>query len=244
MFACAFLPLVVACAVEDAGDGFDHDEPSDLDPVPPGDGKADAVSAVFDRNLVVTDAVFTDAGAIDGDGLQAFFEDTPYHTRSWLADHQIDGRRFADALVDVAVAHGLHPVMLLARMQVEKSIVSKTERPSQRTVDFAFGCGCPDNQPCNEAYRGLDKQVACAADVLRTHFDGSVDGTGQWQLGVARKTLDPITITPRSHATAALYAYTPWVLQGQGGNWLVWNVTRRYLVALEEAGLLTPPPEV
>ena len=29
-------------------------------------------------------------------------------------------------------------------------------------------------------------------------------------------------------ATAALYAYTPWVLVGRGGTWLVWNVTKKY----------------
>ena len=31
-----------------------------------------------------------------------------------------------------------------------------------------------------------------------------------------------------NHATASLYAYTPWVLVNTGGNWLVWNITRKY----------------
>ena len=43
--------------------------------------------------------------------------------------------------------------------------------------------------------------------------------------------------TPANHATATLYAYTPWVLVGSGGTWLAWNVTRKYERYAENAGL-------
>ena len=34
---------------------------------------------------------------------------------------------------------------------------------------------------------------------------------------------------PKNAATAALYTYTPWILEGSGGNWLFWNVYRKYI---------------
>jgi hypothetical protein len=56
-----------------------------------------------------------------------------------------------------------------------------------------------------------------------------------------RTSSSPQTSSPRGrssafHATAALYAYTPWVLQGRGGNWLVWNITLRFARHFEAQG--------
>lgn len=238
----AFLAVLSLAACAEELTAFpEHDEPSDYDEVPAGgeDGKADVagIPATFDRHMVLSDELFTSSEAIDAEGLQTFFAMSPYG-RSWLADETIGGRRAADVIVEVAIDHGLNPVMLVARMQVEKSLVSKTVRPAQSKIDFAFGCGCPDNRACNEAYRGLDKQLACAANTLRKWYDASVIATGQWTAGKARRTLDPLSVTPRNHATASLYAYTPWVQQGSGGNWLVWNVTRRFLRYIDGQGNL------
>jgi hypothetical protein len=237
------LTALAACAAPDDSSFPDHDEPSDFEEVPASDdGKADVagIPATFDRHRVMSDELFTQSDAVDAAGLQAFFEATPYG-RSWLADEVVDGRLASEVIVEVAVAHELNPVMLVARMQVEKSLVSKTVRPAQAKIDYAFGCGCPDYQSCNPEYRGLDRQLACAARTLRRWYDGSVAGDGLWVVGVAKRTLDPAWITPRSHATASLYAYTPWVQQGYGGNWLVWNVTRRFLRAIDAQGNLRPP---
>lgn len=205
----------------------DHDEDRDFEPVVGSDG----VPESFSRELVVTDDFFTASTALSSSDIQAFLENTPYERRSFLADEKVGGRAFSEVLVEVSAARGINPIMLLSRLQVEKSLVAKSSRPSGNSVDFAMGCGCPDNQPCNEAYRGIDRQLDCAADTLRKHYDGSVAGTGQWKKGSARTTLDPISVTPQSHATASLYAYTPWVLEGAGGNWLVWNITRKYAKA-------------
>jgi hypothetical protein len=235
-FGLAMLTSASACVDDgDARDAIriepytDHDEPLDFEPV---EGKADGVSEVFNQNLVVEDAFFTASNALTPAQIQAFLESTPYGKRSFLADEMVGGRKFSEVLVEVAQGREINPIMLLSRLQVEKSLVAKTSRPSGNAVDFAMGCGCPDNQPCNEAYRGIDKQLDCAANTLRTHYDGSVAGTGQWRVGKTKNTLDPTAITPQSHATASLYAYTPWVLVGSGGNWLVWNITKRYAAAL------------
>jgi len=245
-FGLAILTSASACVDEgDARDDVriepytDHDEPLDFEPV---EGKTDGISEVFDKNLVVTDEFFTASSALTSTQIQAFLEHSPYSNRSFLADEKVHGRKFSEVLVEVAQGRQLNPIMLLSRMQVEKSLVSKSTRPSGNTIDFAFGCGCPDNQPCNEAYRGIDKQLDCAAKTLRTHYDGSVNGTDQWRKGKTKNTLDPTAVTPQSHATASLYSYTPWVLTGSGGNWLVWNITKKYAKALAISVPTGPQP--
>jgi len=217
-----------------------HPEASDFDPLPTEDGKADgAVAARFDPQRLMAENFYLATDVLDGDALQAFFEETPYGTRCWLADETIGEQRVADALVDVAHRVGINPIVLLARMQVEKSLVSAVGRPGrQHDVDFALGCGCHDGRNCQERFRGLDRQVECGATTLSELHAESVAGTGAWRVGRSRQTLDGHTIRPANHATAALYAYTPWVLSGRGGNWLVWNVTRRFARAFAAAGVL------
>lgn len=222
------LVFLGACMTGDLEDG--HDEPSDFDPVPEfGDGKADSVSATFVANNVLSDALFTDSTSFTVAEMQEFLENTPYGTRSWLASHQVNGVSAAQMIVDAATERHINPLLLLTRMQVEAGLVSKTVTPSKTRINTALGCGCPDGSSCHPDYRGLAAQLDCGAVVLRKWYDGSVDGSGHWERGVTRKTLDPKSITPANHATASLYAYTPWVLYGEGGNWLVWNVTRRYV---------------
>lgn len=236
LLAC--LVFFTACVPGDEADEVIHDD-SDFE-VDPDDGKGDGVAAVFNMNSVLTDGLFEDASAITVSELQSFFERTPYGTRSWLASASVNGKSAAQAVIDAALAENIHPLVLVARMQVETSLVSKTTRPTQRLVDRALGCGCPDGGTCSTAYKGLDKQLLCSAKTLRKWYDGSVDGSGEWRRGRSKRTLDPKTVTPQTHATATLYAYTPWVLVNRGGNWLVWNVTRKYVRHAETQGWITP----
>jgi hypothetical protein len=221
-----------------------HDEPSDFDPVdwsgPNGKADFSGVPATFDRNNIMTDVVFT-TQAVDADAVQAFLEHSPYGTRSWLADARLDGKRFSDDVVDIATAGGIDPVVLLARMQVESSLVSSTGKPSTTRINSALGCGCADGSSCSGAFTGLSGQLHCAVDVLSGKLAESAAGTGEWRKGHSTRTSDSLTVTPGSNATAALYAYTPWVLQGTGGNWLVWNVTRKFLKGFDGAGALRLP---
>lgn len=223
--------LVNGCAAEietDPGDEFDYSTESD--------GKSDGSS--FNQHNILSDELFTAAGAMSAADVQTFFESSPYNNRSWLADYQVNGVSAAQLIVDAAEAQQIHPLMLIARMQVEASLVSKTVKPSQTRVDKALGCGCPDGGGCSSSFRGFGPQMQCGAETLRKWYDASIDGSGQWRQGVSRKTLDPRTVTPANHATASLYAYTPWVLVGSGGNWLVWNVTRKYVRHAEANGLV------
>jgi hypothetical protein len=197
--------------------------------------------ATFDKQRIMDDAFFVASESVGEAEVQRFLERTPYGSRCFLADERIDGRTAAAEIVAGARSEGINPVVLLARMQVEKSLISKTSRPSSRSVDYAFGCGCPDGRACDPAYRGLRRQVACAARTLRRHFDGSMAGTSPWVMGRSKRTLDRVRVTPSNHATASLYSYTPWVLSGRGGNWLVWNVTTKFARGFAQLGPLSPP---
>ncbi len=237
MRRCGLVVLLWACAGPAEDPAFaDHDTPLDLVELTTKSGVA-GLPGSFDRDRVMDDAFFTAARAVDARSVQRFLERNPYGRRCFLADVRVSGRSAADAIVRGSREHGINPVVMLARMQVEKSLIAKTSSPGRSSVDFAFGCGCPDGRACNEAFRGLDRQIACAARTLRRHFDGSVAGSGAWRRGRSRSTLDPVRVTPANHATASLYAYTPWVLPGRGGNWLVWNVTTRFAAHFEAQGV-------
>ena len=229
--------VFAACTIGDEAEGEGgSEEPADYE-IDPADGKGDGLIApTFDRHSVVGNNVFVNDGKFTVDEVQRFLERSPYGTRSWLADYRVNGISAAQAIVNAAEGSDIHPMMLLARMQVEATLVSK--RPSQYRIDRALGCGCHDGRSCSSQFLGLDKQLACGADTLRKWYDASMDGTGDWRLGHTKRTLDPASVTPRNHATASLYAYTPWVLVNRGGNWLVWNVTRKYVRHAEAAGYL------
>lgn len=227
MRVLALVVLLSACATETSVDS-DHEEAADFE-VDPADAKADGLPATFDQNMVLTDALLTDSLAMSVDDVQTFFEKNAYGTRSWLASYRVDGMSAAEMVVEAAVAHEINPIVLIARMQVETSLVSKTTAPSQRLLDRALGCGCPDGGTCNPSYSGLHRQLDCGAKTLRRWYDASIDGSGEWLRGRTKRSLDGRSVTPVSHATATLYAYTPWVLVGSGGTWLAWNVTRKYV---------------
>ena len=232
----ALLAMMAACAVESEQEAA-HEEQEDF-VVDTDDGKADGTPATFNRNLVMSDAMLTTSTAMDVRDVQAFFEDSPYGTRSWLASYSENGVTAAQLVVVSAQEYGINPLVLLSRMQGETSLVSKTEKPTQHTINRALGCGCPDGADCNPDYTGLQKQLDCSARTLRRWYDASVDRTGQWREGTPRSTLDGVRVVPSNDATASVYQYTPWVHYGTGGSWLAWNVTRKFSRFATEHGLM------
>jgi hypothetical protein len=186
----------------------------------------------FTANQVMSDEFFSSIDSADGDTIQAFLESTPYGTRCWLADELVGDSRASDVLAETSRRFGINPIVLLARAQVEQGVISVRARPSNSRVDFAFGCGCADGSGC-ASFAGLGPQIECTASTLSQLHQESINGSGQWVAGRARTTSDGILVRPANDATAALYAYTPWVLVGTGGNWLVWNITRKFAEAFE-----------
>lgn len=185
------------------------------------------LSSNFQQNHPISDQFFLDKNALTERGVQSFLERSPYG-RSWLADYKVSGKKTSSMIYHVAQAKGLNPILLLSRMQVEASLISASSRPAQHLIDRAMGCGCPDGQACQANYLGLENQIYCAAQKFRELYNLSANGTGWWRKGLGKSTLDPIWIVPESHASAALYAYTPWVLKGSGGTWLAWKTAQLF----------------
>jgi hypothetical protein len=205
---------------------------------------ADFAPAVpFDQNEVLLDVELTDAAAMSAAEIQEFLEHTPYGWASVLASHVSNGRTAAQAIADAAAAHGINPLVILTRTQLEQSLIGK-KTATQTALDWAMGCGCPDNQPCNQAYKGFDKQVDCMASKFRSYLDDlAEDGTtvAGWSVGKNKQTLDGFTIKPKNAATAAIYTYTPWRSSAQLHT-KIWALYRDH-VGYVPGDPADPPPD-
>lgn len=217
---CALTLLAIACAdLSDSTEGVgDENNKSSARP---------RVSAEFRQSAPMTDEFFNHTSALSAGGVQSFLESSPYG-RSWLASATFGGQRASDLIYAVSQEQRLNPILLLSRMQVEASLISATSRPAQHLIDRAMGCGCPDGQGCASRYLGFKNQLTCSAQKFREYYNSSVNGSGWWRKGLSNTTLDNYRVTPQSHATAALYTYTPWVLVGSGGTWLAWKTARLF----------------
>ncbi|MCA9624252.1 MAG: hypothetical protein KC731_34745, partial [Myxococcales bacterium] len=173
----------------------------------------EASTASFHRHLVLADEALLDADALDATAIQAFFEHTPYGTRSGLADVSENGRSAATIIADAAHTYGISPLVLLARIQLEQSLVASSNASPSR-LKKATGCGCPDGGSCSHSAAGFTRQIDCAAERFSTYLEEMKDGgttIAGWRVGKAKKTLDGYTVIPQNATTAAIYTYTPWV---------------------------------
>lgn len=190
----------------------------------------EALAPPFDRHSLVSDAVFSDGRSLGVEDLETFFRHSPYGRPSQLSAHDVGGRSAAEVIVREARRARLNPLLLVAKLQVEQSLVSRRDA-SERAFDFALGCNCPDGKACGVGTRGFAEQLRCGAEKLRAYFDElSSRGASRslWRVGSARRAACGEVVAPVDKATASLYTYTPYVLAKRGGNWLLHSVFRRY----------------
>lgn len=82
--------------------------------------------------------------------------------QSWLSAHDMDGVPFSKWLYEACMEAGIEPIMALAMLQKEQSLVQKWkvgQMPVQSKLDWACGYGCPETGGRNEAFKGFDKQI-------------------------------------------------------------------------------------
>jgi hypothetical protein len=191
----------------------------------------------FDKNHIVDDDFYRNSDYATAAQIKRFLEATPHKVgRSWLANAMIGDLPAPEAIVRVAREHKINPLMVLARMQVESSIVAKAEEPVGRAGQFALGChkeSAAYPNGLDPAVAALDVQLECGVRTMAKLFDAAAAGTNNFAVGKTKMTVDKVAVTPDNFATSALYSYTPFVLEGQGGNWLVWDVTTRYAAQFE-----------
>lgn len=202
--------------------------------------------ASFDANEIVDSASFQDEGALDEATALAFLQKTPYGSASFLATYASHGIGASEAIAVASQRYVLNPLVFLVRAQMDDGLVGSTTYPSSSMrVEYAFGCGCIAPGQCDAAYAGFDVQVDCLGAALRESLD-AVAATGRtdggWGPGHTGTTLDGVAVTPKDDSTAALYQYTPVVAQGQaGGNWLFWNLWRKYAAFVRYGGAKGAP---
>ncbi len=205
-------------------------------------------AAGFNASQLISDGEFV---AIDGMSvaeIQRFLE----NRSSFLKDLSEGGRSAAQIIWDAA--HGkneasgsingiavtestgtVHPGVILATLQKEQSLVSRTER-NDDALRAAMGYACPDSGGCNSTYAGFTKQVENGAWQLRYNYERAQGHSfSDYQVGQSFCTSDHNGTncgTYDNRATASLYRYTPHVYNG---NYNFWNLfTNTYAFASPE----------
>jgi len=220
-----FAALTVASGCAPGNDVTDNDSEEVTDV-----GEDELTEPGFDRNRLVSDDAFTDWQALDASEIQSFLDDTPYGNKSRLATYSSGGMTAAQAIATASAKYHINPLVILVRAQMEQSLIAKTQ-PSQKALDYAFGCGCPDGSACSTQWKGFHKQADCMASHMRSYLDDQDDGgetIAGWKVGRAKKTLDPQWVTPKNRATAALYTYTPWVGSSGFGNLAHYKIWKNF----------------
>ncbi len=182
--------------------------------------KSSVTERPFDRNAVLDDKSMRDGDGMTAAEVQKFLDKTPWGTKSVLAKYTENGKSAAQIMTLAAKSHGINPLEMLVRVQMEQGLVYKTTAPTT-TIALAFGCGCPHSPVCSDKYRGFENQADCAAGTLRRSMDKALTASGTvsgWARGKTSKTEDGISIIPKNAVTAALYTYTPWVGEHGGGK--------------------------
>ena len=170
---------------------------------------------------------------------------------SFLASNIVD---YGGAVIDpaqvisnAATQYQISPWALITMLEKESSIVrmSTSPGPNSNTIKCAAGYGCDKGYAT-----GFVTQVTWAARGLRSYLT-SLSTSGQtvsgWRIGVAKATLDCLTITPENAATAALYTYNPLAGAGWGGcttfgaNYRYWNLFYNVFSFSSGGGSTAPP---
>ena len=197
-----------------------------------GGDRASVRQAEFDKNSVLTDTALRDTTALSAADIQAFLEKTPWGQTSVLATYEEDGKSAAEIMHDAATKHGINPLELLVRVQMEQGLINKATA-SEESISIAFGCGCPHSPVCSSKYEGFANQADCAAGTLSRSMDCALTSNGTasgWKKGEEKLTQDKVEIVPANAATAALYTYTPWVGEAGGGRKGVGGASLHYQV--------------
>ncbi|NMO22979.1 hypothetical protein HPC49_45665 [Pyxidicoccus fallax] len=164
----------------------------------------------YDMHRLMEDTDITGGQWITTAQVQAFLQ----QNNSYLATYKDPawGSKTAAALiVERSKAYSISPLYMLARIQVESSLV---QSGTSNNLAKATGCGCPDTSGCDAQYTGFGNQIECSAKKLRgylTDLDAGRATVSGWKVGVTKSTSDPCSVKPVTKATAALYTYTPWV---------------------------------
>jgi len=149
-----------------------------------------AYSEKYDVNELLQDDQMRGGEKLTVARIQAFLE----AKGSYLATYTEGGRTAATIIADSCKRSNISPIYMLARIQVESSLVASG---TSRSLKAATGCACPDHAACDRRNAGFTQQVECAADLHASYFDEMArDGMtrAEWGVGKRQRTLDPCSM--------------------------------------------------
>ena len=183
----------------------------------------------LDYTNLMTDAEFTDTAYVTADEIQDYLEGIG----SCLKD-PIKGVKFSDEVVRLAEKYDINPMLLLARAQVEKSVVRKKNATATQLQEI-MGYGISDSGSRKDTPKGFAAQLDNAARILRKRYD---EFFSPRKLKTLRVNYGTSTLTPQNAATYSLMRYTPHTVDTKlstvgGGNYLFRNVFDHFKEGIE-----------
>ena len=181
-----------------------------------GTSTAGAPKGSYRADTVISDARFRAASSMTVADIQAFLEDQTGSLSYYRApDHAGVTKSAAEMIADASVAWGVSPQVVLATLQKEQSLLSKSN-PSARALAWAMGCGKLDGGRTLSKYYGFGNQIWYGTKSLHKNAE-------RWSPGVSLA-IDGNKLTPSNASTHGLYKYTPHVR----GNMSFWMIFWRY----------------
>lgn len=183
----------------------------------------------FNPANIISDEEILDFRTMNRDSIQKFLEGK----KSFLATYKApnpDGQMMlaSDIIYDRAITNQVNPKFIIVLLQKEQGLI-EDDSPKQSRLDWACGYGCPDGGGCNERWRGLWKQINSASLQFRDYMDNphlySFKSGYDYNFTNPYGTIsnEPMLVTPKNQATAALYNYTPHVFNGNYNFYRIWK---------------------
>jgi hypothetical protein len=185
----------------------------------------------FDPNFIISDAEILNSNAMSTDDIQQFLESRGSYLAAYNIINPGNGKTetTAQAIHEICQANNISPRFVLVLLQKEQGLI-ENPNPSQSSLDWACGYGCPDGGGCNVRWQGLWKQINSATlqfyDYMTNPFDyGYQKGNTYTFNNTCSGYSNPPSsiITPFNNATAALYNYTPHVFNGNYNFFILWQ---------------------
>ena len=214
-------------------------------------------SGDFDRECLISDALFREITASSEATVQAFLDGRSGRLKEAALGQTFDFSYPGTVDYDTVLGNGelgrtsspaavihysgrfegdgqhvrINPRVLLATLQKEQGLIDSYAKATQGALDWAMGYAVFEGAGPTPAYKGFFGQVLAAA----WQFDHDFE---QLEPGVQPPiTVDGVTLTPKNRATAVLYKYTPHLSAGE----LFWTLWTQYFGGSGACEDVTPP---
>lgn len=188
--------------------------------------KGDYVIHWINFSHLLTDEEFTDADALDQAKIQALLE----KNGSFLAHYALHGRPAARIISEAAKKHQINPLVIMATLEKENSLISRTSQPSKGVLRRSMGYAYVDGAMYAGGKTDFAYQVDQGTQLLRNLYEEG------------RRIPMPTSLTVDygqrvlkvdNSATYALMRYTPHISDTHlqevgGGNYLFIHIVQRF----------------